>query len=605
MPPRSRMKRSQSFDSDIEIISDDSEAELDLALRAPAARPSTSSSTALALYGDGDAYQITGFGQGGLFQRNKRKKLLIQNDQRRTDDLEPGAAPPPQFFRSLAVYINGFTEGARLKQLSELLVRHGGVHIAYLDRKELVTHIVASNLTPSKREGFASYKVATSAWLIDSVAEGKLLDWRKYNLLAAPVLDPNSTALGDEVGKVAQRSLLGMGLGAAPVVISSSPTDSQLQALKIDLDCFHALPLDLQLEHYADRKSRLVTSTKPALRDEQHQRVRDALDVHIVPPPVLKKRATTLEEIRELLELWVESAEGAPDDKDVKVVATFLEKALDRTSGQDMEMVGGILSWLEMLALCTVTRPSKGLFLLSMSNSPDNRLTPDYIKESLMPALDHIELTWRTDFANGDKEAALVITGERDKHKFFSNGLDLAVSQEYMGFFKDYYYPLLARVVTFPIHTVAAINGHCFAGGFLLAQACDTKIVRSERAWQCMNELDFGAPLPPGMASLLNHRLSPAVMRKTMLTAHRWTAPEALAAGFVDESVPGDGEAVITRALEIAESMKKHSTSGNINIDLLSDLRKEESMQAPQDVNELRFQALKAAFERDQKKSKL
>lgn len=64
------------------------------------------------------------------------------------------------------------------------------------------------------------------------------------------------------------------------------------------------------------------------------------------------------------------------------------------------------------------------------------------------------------------------------------------------------------------------------------------------------------------MASLLSHRLTPQVMRKTMLTAHRWTAPESLAAGIVDEVVSGDGEAVITRALELADSMKKHSASG-------------------------------------------
>ena len=64
------------------------------------------------------------------------------------------------------------------------------------------------------------------------------------------------------------------------------------------------------------------------------------------------------------------------------------------------------------------------------------------------------------------------------------------------------------------------------------------------------------------MASVLNSRLTPQAMRKTMLTAHRWTAPEALAAGFVDEVVAGDGEATITRALEFAETMKKHSASG-------------------------------------------
>lgn len=37
----------------------------------------------------------------------------------------------------------------------------------------------------------------------------------------------------------------------------------------------------------------------------------------------------------------------------------------------------------------------------------------------LLPALDHIELTFRKDWENGDKEAALVFTGERVKNKFF------------------------------------------------------------------------------------------------------------------------------------------------------------------------------------------
>ncbi|KAL8279058.1 hypothetical protein RQP46_008516 [Phenoliferia psychrophenolica] len=218
------MKRTASFDSDVELASDDLERELlrqpdldlDLALLPPGPRQSTSTTAGTSHAApDDDAYQVTGFGEGGLYMRNKRKKLLIQNDQRRTEDLEAGAPPPPQFFAGLVVYINGFTEEMGLKQLSETLIKHGGVYCPYLDRKSLVTHIIATNLTPSKRKEFASYKVALPTWLTDSATAGKLLPWHRYSIFAAPVLDRHSAvAVGEEgSGKATQQSLFGMGLG--------------------------------------------------------------------------------------------------------------------------------------------------------------------------------------------------------------------------------------------------------------------------------------------------------------------------------------------------------------------------------------------------------
>lgn len=47
-----------------------------------------------------------------------------------------------------------------------------------------------------------------------------------------------------------------------------------------------------------------------------------------------------------------------------------------------------------------------------------------------------------------------------------------------------------------------------------------------------------------------------------MLTAHRFTAPEALAEGVIDEIVVGGGEEVVKRAVELALVQKKHSASG-------------------------------------------
>lgn len=69
-------------------------------------------------------------------------------------------------------------------------------------------------------------------------------------------------------------------------------------------------------------------------------------------------------------------------------------------------------------------------------------------------------------------------------HAACRNGLQLECLAEYPTFFRDYYYKLLARIMTFPLHTIAAINGHCFAGGLCLALACDWRICRVRRLLQ-------------------------------------------------------------------------------------------------------------------------
>lgn len=73
------------------------------------------------------------------------------------------------------------------------------------------------------------------------------------------------------------------------------------------------------------------------------------------------------------------------------------------------------------------------------------------------------------------------LTSASPNHAARRNGLQLECLAEYPTFFRDYYYKLLARIMTFPLHTIAAINGHCFAGGLCLALACDWRICRVRR----------------------------------------------------------------------------------------------------------------------------
>jgi enoyl-CoA hydratase/carnithine racemase len=150
-----------------------------------------------------------------------------------------------------------------------------------------------------------------------------------------------------------------------------------------------------------------------------------------------------------------------------------------------------------------------------------------------------------------DGPGALVLTGEG---KFFSNGLDL----DWMGTAPPggaeevvaRVHALLARVLAFPTVTVAAVNGHAFAAGAMLALACDARVMRADRGFVCLPEVDIGIPFTPGMTALLRARMTPAVATEAMVFGRRYGGHDALAAGLVD--AVADEPQVVAAALERA-----------------------------------------------------
>jgi enoyl-CoA hydratase/carnithine racemase len=174
----------------------------------------------------------------------------------------------------------------------------------------------------------------------------------------------------------------------------------------------------------------------------------------------------------------------------------------------------------------------------------ENRLHPDLLSglESVLEAIE-----------GDDAPAALVLGGSG---KFFSNGLDL----DYMGAHPDQAEAILARVHTLfgrvlalDVPTVAAINGHAFAGGAMLALSFDLAVMRADRGYFCLPEADLGLPFTPGMNALITARLSPPVAHRAMVTGHRFTGAEALAAGIVAELAAEDE--VLDRAVALAAGL--------------------------------------------------
>lgn len=185
----------------------------------------------------------------------------------------------------------------------------------------------------------------------------------------------------------------------------------------------------------------------------------------------------------------------------------------------------------------------QGLFVLRMRDG-QNRIDADFL-DAWNRALDEVE--------THAGPAALVTTGA---DRFYSTGLDLerlgGAGRRRVADVMDGLHALLARLLAFPAVTVAAVNGHAFAAGAMLALAHDFRVMRRDRGYLCLPEIDLatGRPLTPGMFALIGARLAPAAFHEALLTGRRYTAQAAAERGMVDE-VAGASE-LLARAAERA-----------------------------------------------------
>ncbi|KAF8525834.1 ClpP/crotonase-like domain-containing protein [Hysterangium stoloniferum] len=242
------------------------------------------------------------------------------------------------------------------------------------------------------------------------------------------------------------------------------------------------------------------------------------------------------------------------------------------------------LSLPAQIPLLTVTHPSSSLWVIELHHGEDNRLTGHFIDNAILPALDHIELAWRNSVrdAKAKKDhdggkGALIIIGKRNQDKFFSNGFHYPDVVKNPAFIPNTYNVLFSRLLSYPIPTIAAINGHVFAAGLITALSCDYRVIRSDK----QRRVHFGAPLPVSFTQLLKRKVpNPQVLRKLVLEGHRFTPSEMLEASIVDYVVDGDSEAVLKHATELAEQVSGNARAGvwglikkGINDDILGAAR--------------------------------
>jgi enoyl-CoA hydratase/carnithine racemase len=185
----------------------------------------------------------------------------------------------------------------------------------------------------------------------------------------------------------------------------------------------------------------------------------------------------------------------------------------------------------------------------------ENRFNPDWMT-AVADALDEV-------VAKPEPRALVTTAGG----KIWSNGLDLdwlSQNQDRVQEFVEQVHDLLAKFLVAPLPTVAAVQGHCFAGGAMLALAHDWRVMRADRGYFCLPEADINIPFTSGMSALIQGKLTPAVAALTMVGATRIGGDEAASRGIVDAAVPEDQ--VLASAVELAatHAPKLGSTLGTI-----------------------------------------
>jgi enoyl-CoA hydratase len=180
----------------------------------------------------------------------------------------------------------------------------------------------------------------------------------------------------------------------------------------------------------------------------------------------------------------------------------------------------------------TIERKHDHVAVVTMNTNKVNAQNPAFF-DDLHATFDRLEVEF--------SDCAAVLTGSGFT---FSAGLDF-----------DHHFPLFARqsleeidawfeayratnlrLFTYPRPTVAAINGHAYAGGLITAFACDHRIA-SEGALQfALNEVPIGIPMPAVYCEIIKHAIGPRAASELTLFGQVYDIAAPLKMGVIDKT---------------------------------------------------------------------
>ncbi|ASP37323.1 hypothetical protein CHH28_00880 [Bacterioplanes sanyensis] len=200
-----------------------------------------------------------------------------------------------------------------------------------------------------------------------------------------------------------------------------------------------------------------------------------------------------------------------------------------------------------------MTLEARGQVALLTMTGGENRHNPEFLQQ-FQQILDQVE--------SDEHYQALVLASDDDKN--WSLGLDTdwlaAASQQ--GRDDDIrallngLIQLLKRLLSFPLPVIAAVSGHAYGNGAILACACDFRLMRSDRGFFCFPEVNVGVPFFPSMFELIERVMPSSLFNRMLHSGERQDAATLLSHGVIEQAVSGKDE-TLDQALAFAGEFHK------------------------------------------------
>ncbi len=176
-------------------------------------------------------------------------------------------------------------------------------------------------------------------------------------------------------------------------------------------------------------------------------------------------------------------------------------------------------------------------------------------------AIDETLLTELTTETADESLEGIILTGSGS---FFSAGLNLKklvnYNRDQMSRLMHLFHDLQIGFLQAPFPVIVAVNGHCIAGGFMIALSCDYRYCVPGSYGIGLNEMAGGISLPPIATERMNQLTE---VRNIKFNSNRTSSPRlALAGGLVDEIVP-ENEILEKCLAAVRKFSRRFKSAGN------------------------------------------
>ena len=190
-------------------------------------------------------------------------------------------------------------------------------------------------------------------------------------------------------------------------------------------------------------------------------------------------------------------------------------------------------------------------------NNGENRHNPEWAEAML---------STYSDIIPDPEIKAIVLTSSDPKN--FCLGVDVewmmkAQKKKDYQSISDWLYrqsEVFASMLMAPVPTIAAITGHAFGNGAMLAGACDFRFMRSDRGYFCFPEVDLGIQFAPSMIEWMKR-----IMPYHLFVRMKWSGERITAAELEKHNVIikacDNAEQTVEEAVAFARTFNKSRTT--------------------------------------------